>query len=461
MKKQVVIYTVCATALLSSCGIYTKYDRPEEVQAPEMYRDTATWGNTLSADTVSMGDLPWRSIFTDPQLQSLIEEGLANNTDLRTTMLKVREAEALLLSSKLAFLPSLALSPQGTISSFDGGKASHTYSLPVTASWEVDIFGNLLNAKRGAQATLEKGIAYQQAVQTQLVAAIANYYYTLLMLDKQLEITEETVVKWRENVEVMKAMKEAAMTNEAAVVQSEANYYQIVATLPDLRRNIRETENALSVLLAKAPQPVYRGKLENQYLPMTFSTGIPLHLLANRPDVKMAELALAETFYATNQARSAFYPSVTISGSAGWTNSAGNMIINPAKFLASAVGSLTQPLFYRGTNIARLRVARAQQEEAKLNFQQSILNASSEVSDALYLYQASAEKSDTRKKQIDALEKSVEYTNDLFRFGTSSYLEILTAEQSLLSARLSEVSDNFSKMQAVVNLYHALGGGRE
>lgn len=462
MKKQFVIYTMCATALLSSCNIYKTYDRPEDVKSPEMFRDTASNANTLSADTASIGNLPWKEVFTDPQLQLLIEEGLTNNTDLRTAMLKVKEAEAVLTSSKLAFLPSLAFSPQGTISSFDKGKATQTYQLPIVASWEVDVFGNILNAKRGAKASLEKGKAYQQAVQTQLVAAIANYYYTLLMLDKQLAITEETAVKWKENVETMRAMKEAAMTNEAAVVQSEATYFQVCASLPDLRRNIRETENGLALLLARTPQEIQRGSLAGQYLPTTLSSGVPLQLLANRPDVKVAEMTLSETFYNTNQARAAFYPSITINGSAGWTNSAGSAIINPAKFLASVVGSLTQPIFYRGANIAKLKIAKAQQEEAKLSFQQTILNASGEVSDALYLYQTAADKSDVRKKQINALEKSVEYTTDLFKAGVSNttYLEILSAEQSLLSARLSEVSDSFTKMQAVVNLYHALGGGR-
>lgn len=462
MKKQMVIYTMCATAFLSSCHIYKSYDRPEDIHSPETYRDTASTVSPLSADTATIGNLPWREVFTDPFLQVLIEEGLTNNTDLQTALLNVKQSEALLTSSKLAFLPSLGLSPQGTISSFDHGKATKTYQLPVVASWEVDIFGNLLNAKRSAKATLEKSEAYRQAVQTQLVAAIANYYYTLLMLDKQLAITEETAVKWKENVETMKSMKEAAMTNEAAVVQSEATYYQVCATLPDLRRSIREAENALSLLLGKAPQQILRGNLADQSLPSDLSTGIPLQLLSNRPDVRVAEKALAETYYSTNQARAAFYPSIRIDGSAGWTNSAGSVILNPAKFLASAIGSLTQPLFYRGANIARLKVAKAQQEQAKLSFQQTILNASGEVSDALYMYQTASEKSDVRKKQIDALEKSVEYTADLFMLGSSTtYLEILNAEQSLLSARLSEVSDSFTKMQAVVNLYHALGGGRE
>ncbi len=460
MKKQI-IYLLCATALLSSCRIYKSYDRPEEIRASGLYRDTLAVGDTLVSDTANFGNLPWKEVFTDPVLRQLIDQGLNSNVDLQTALLKVREAQAMLMSSRLAFLPSLALAPQGTIASFDKKAATRTYQLPVVSSWEIDLFGNLLNAKRGAKTALLQTKAYRQAVQTQIVAGIANIYYTLLMLDRQLEISEKTAETWEKNVETMKAMKEAGYTNEAAVVQTEATYYMVRASLPELKQAIRETENSLSVLLGQTPQAITRGEMEEQQLPEDFSVGIPVQLLSNRPDVKAAEMALAGTYYNANQARSAFYPQITISGSAGWTNSAGSAIVNPGKLLASVVGSLTQPLFYRGTNIARLQIARAQQEEARLAFRQSLLNAGAEVSNALYQYQTANDKSASRQKQVEALEKSVEYTKELFRLGPStSYIEILTAEQSLLSARLSQVSDHFDRMQAVVNLYQALGGGR-
>ena len=327
--------------------------------------------------------------------------------------------------------------------------------------WEIDLFGKLLNAKRGAQATLLQTKAYRQAVQTQIIAGIANTYYTLLMLDRQMDISEQTADIMKRNVETMRAMKDAAMTNAAAVSQSETAYAQVLASLPAIRQSIRETENALCMLLRQAPQTIKRSTLEEQQLPSEFSVGIPLQLLSNRPDVKAAEMALANTYYNTNSARAAFYPQITISGSAGWTNSAGSMIVNPGKLLASALGSLTQPLFYRGSNIARLKIAKAQQEEAKLAFQQSLLNAGSEVSNALSLYQTTAEKTSARKFQVESAEKGAEYTKELFKLGTSTYLEVLSAEQSLLSARLSQVSDSFDSMQAVVSLYRALGGGRE
>ncbi len=454
---------LCVTALLSSCHIYKSYDRPEELRTNGLYRDTLESGNSmLGEDTANFGNLPWQEVFTDPQLQAYISQGLADNTDLQTAILKVKESQAALLSARLAYAPSLGLSPQGTLSSFDKGTATKTYSLPVTASWEIDLFGKLLNAKRNAQTVLLQSQAYQQAVQTQLIAAIANTYYTLLMLDQQLIISQQTADIMKHNVATMRAMKEAAMTNAAAVSQSEAAYAQVLASLPAIRQGIRETENALCMLLKQTPQTVKRSTLEEQKLPSEFSIGVPLQLLANRPDVKAAEMALAATYYNANSARAAFYPQITISGSAGWTNNAGGLILNPGNLLASAIGSLTQPLFYRGSNIARLKIAKAQQEEAKLAFEQALLNAGSEVSNALSLYQTTAEKATARTLQVESSQKSAEYTKELFQLGSSTtYLEVLSAEQSLLNARLSQVSDQFDQMQAVVSLYRALGGGRE
>lgn len=457
--KRVTIYALSLGALLSSCNIYKQYNRPE-VDVQGLYRDPVSVTDTLTTDTTNMGNLPWEEVFTDPQLQQLIRLGLEQNSDLQTAVLKVKEAEAGLMSSRLAYLPSLGLSPQGTVSSFDKAKASQTYTLPVVSSWEIDLFGRLLNAKRGAKVMLLQSEAYKQAVQTQVISAIANAYYTLLMLDKQLAITEETALLWQKSVETMKAMKEAGMVNEAAIAQSEANSYMIAASIPDLKQSIRETENSLSLLLKQAPQRIERGKLEDQNLPTLLNAGVPVQLLSNRPDVKAAEMALASTFYNTNQARASFYPQLTINGTLGWTNNSGMGIVNPGKMIATAVGSLAQPIFNKGALTARLRIAKAQQEEAMINFEQSLLNAGSEVSNALTQYQTAQDKIIQREKQIFSLEKSVDYTQELLTLGTSTYLEVLTAQQSLLSAQLSGISDEFQRMQAVVNLYHALGGGR-
>lgn len=461
MKKQGIIYLVCAAAFLSGCNIYRQYHRPEEINTDGLYRDTVSAADPLSQqDTVNMGNLPWREVFTDPYLQTLVERGLRYNADLQTAYLRVKEAQAGLLSARLSYTPSLALAPQGEVSSFDRSAGVWTYTLPVSAGWEVDIFGRILNAKRGAKAALLQSEAYRQAVQTQVIAAIANSYYTLLMLDKQLSITEETSRIWKETVETMRAMKEAGMVNEAAIVQSEANSHMIEASIPDLKRQIREVENSLSLLLYEAPQTIVRGRLEDQELPAGLNAGIPVQLLANRPDVKAAEMNLAGAFYATNQARSAFYPSLSLSGVFGWTNSAGTAVLNPGKMIAQAVGSVVAPIFNKGANTARLRIAKAQQKEAMIAFQQSLLNAGSEVSNALYQYQSAEDKIVQREQQIVSLEKSVEYTRQLLALGSSTYLEVLTAQQSLLNAQLSGISDEFQRIQSVVNLYRALGGGR-
>lgn len=467
MKKHF-LYVVVAAALLSSCNLYKTYKRPDDIKVDGLFRDTATALLSTGAtdaytDTTTLASLHWREVFTDPQLQILIETGLANNTDLQNAQLSVKQAEASLMSAKLAFLPSFAFAPQGTISSFDNGKASQTYQIPITASWQIDIFGDLLNAKRGAKANLLQSEAYKQAVQTQLIATIANYYYTLLMLDQQLAITTETEAKWKENVETMQAMKDAGMTNEAAVSQSQASYYSVKASIPELKQSIRETENSLCALLGQAPQAISRTTLAEQQLPAYVSAGVPLQLLSNRPDIKSAEMTLAAAFYATNRARSAFYPGINLTGTLGWTNSGGAAIVNPGKLLATVIGSLTQPLFQNGALRAQLKITKAQQEQAKLNFQQALLNAGNEVSNALFQYQTNLEKEGVRHLQVEALQKSVDYTTDLFKAGTegTSYLEIITAEQSLLAARLDEVNDTFNKIQAVVNLYQALGGGRD
>lgn len=458
MKIQTILYSLCMVTFLSSCHIYKQYDRPD-IDIKGLYRDPVAINDTLVSDTNNMADLPWEKVFTDPYLQSLIRLGLERNVDLQTALLKVQEARASLMTSRLSYLPSLTLAPQGGVSSFDKKQGSWSWSLPVSASWEIDLFGKLLNTKRAAKAALMQSEAYQQAVQTQVVAAIANYYFSLLMLDEQLQITETTSVLWAKNVETMKAMKEAAMVNEAGVVQSQANYHAVIASIADLKDQIRQVENSLSLLLRQAPQHIERGQLKNQHLPVILEAGVSVQLLAKRPDVKAAEMALAGTYYNANEARAAFYPSLTISGTYGWTNQAGNMILNPGKMIASALGSLTQPLFYRGANIARLKIAKAQQQEAMLSFEQAILNAGADVSDALSLYESAKQKSLQRTEQINALQKSVEYTQELLTLGTSTYLEVLTAQQSLLNAQLSGVSDRYQQLQAVVNLYHALGGG--
>ena len=452
---------VSAAALMSSCGIYNKYERPE-VNATGLVRDVTSNTDTLAvADTTSFGNLPWRSVFTDPQLQALIEQGLANNVDLLNAALNVKMVEAQLTAAKLAFVPSFTFSPQGTISSWDGSKATKTYSLPINASWSIDLFGNLLNQKRSAQMALLATKDYQLVVKTNLIANIANAYYTLLMLDKQLEIVDNMTQLTKDTWNMMKLQKELDNAKETSVQSAEANYYSVLAQAADLKRQIRETENSLSLLLGQQAQTIGRGKLENQSLPTEFSTGVGIQMLNNRPDVHYAEMTLAQCFYDTQAARSQFYPNITISGSGAFTNNGGGLITNPGKWLLQAIGSLVQPIFQNGRLVAQLKVAKAQQEQAYNTWQNAVLAAGSEVSNALVLYNSSDEKSKLEQKQIESLTKNVQYTKDLFSMGGSTYLEVITAQQSLLNAELAKVQDDFYKMQAVVNLYYALGGGRE
>lgn len=461
MKIRNIILTASAAAMLGSCGIYNKYERPD-VNIQGIVRDTASISDTLAvADTTSFGNLPWRSVFTDSQLQKLIETGLAHNVNMLNAALNVKMVQAQLVSAKLAFLPAISFSPSGTLSSWDGATPSKIYSLPVQASWSIDLFGNLLNAKRNAQMQLLAMKDYQLVVQTGLVSNIANLYYTLMMLDKQLEIVNSMADLTKETLRIMRLQKDMGRVNETGVQSAEANYYSVLAQASDIKRQIREMENSMSLLLGQSAQTIARGTLDSQSLPTEFSTGVALQMLSNRPDVHYAEMNLAACFYDTNRARSQFYPSINISGSGAYTNSGGMGIVNPGKWLMSAVGSLTQPIFAHGQLVAGLKVAKAKQEQAFNTWQQAVLSAGSEVSNALVLYNSSAEKAELDGKRVDVLQKNVEMTKQLFNSRSASYLEVVTAQQSLLNAQLAKVQDDFYKMQAVVNLYYALGGGRQ
>lgn len=447
-----IIISSLAACLLAGCGIYKPYSRPE-VETEGLYRDVP------AEDTVTIASLSWRELFTDEHLQTLIETGLRQNTDLRIARLRTEAAEATLLNARLSYLPSVSLNPEGGISRYDG-ETSKTYNLGASASWELDIFGKVTNAKRGAKAALEGSRAYTQAVQTQLVATIADSYYTLLMLDCQLAISERTLDTWEKTVRTLEALKKSGGANDAAVLQARANRMTVASSVLSLHKSIRETENALSALLALPPQSIERGTLDEQHFPKEMSVGVPLQLLSNRPDVRQAEYNLAQAFYATNAARAAFYPNIILSGNAGWTNNGGGAILNPGKWLLSAIGSLTQPLFNKGTNIANLRIAKTQQEEATLLFQQSLLDAGKEVNDALVQWQTTRSRTVIGGEQIATLQEAVRKTEQLMRHSSTNYLEVLTAQQSLLAAELTDAQDRFDEIQGVINLYRALGGGQ-
>ena len=460
MKIKNIIPFAASALMLVSCGIYNKYERPE-VNTQGLIRDVQSDSDTLAvADTTSFGNLPWRQVFTDPQLQSLIESALTHNTDYLNTALNVKMVEAQLSMAKLAFLPGITFTPQGTISTWDGQKANKTYSLPVNASWDANLFGNLTAAKRSTQVSMLQMKDYQVAVQTKLIANVANMYYTLLMLDKQLQIVTDMEKLTKDTWGIMKVQLQTVRGVRSTAVQSaESNYLSVQTQKEDIKRQIRETENSLSLVMGEQAHAISRSTLDAQSLPTTFSTGVGVQLLSNRADVHANEMALANCFYNIEVARSRFYPSLTISASGAYTNSGGMGITNPGKILLSAVGSLTQPIFMKGQLRAGLRVAEDQYKQALNTWQSSVLSAGSEVSNALVLYNASDAKSKLEQKRIAVLKKNVEDARNLMASAGATYLEVITAQSNLLNAQLNQVQDDFSKMQAVVNLYYALGGG--
>lgn len=450
---------VFAAVMLASCGIYTNYERPAQAVADmdSLYRPEARPDTTRSIAT-----LRWEELFTDTCLQQLIRQGLAANADLAVARLQVEEAQATLRQSKLAYLPSVQLEPTGTLSSFDGQKTQKTYSVGASASWEIDLFGKLRNSKRQALASLLASDAYRQAMQTQVVATVADSYYALLMLDEQIRITEQTAESWREYVRSLAALMQAGQADRATLAQAEASWLAAESSLLSLQQQAIEQENALCVFVGLTPRRLERGTMDGQHFPSHLSVGVPLDLLSRRPDVRQAEANLMQAFYATNSARAAFYPSITLSGSAGWTNSGGAAVANPGAWLLQAVGSLVQPLFNRGQNLANLKIAKAQQEEAVLQFRQSLLDAGNEVNNALAQWQTARERIRLDNGQVEQLTITLGDTELLMENSAdTNYLQVLTARQSLLSAQLAVASDRYDEIQGVIELYHALGGGSE
>jgi len=452
-------WVLSCSLLLSSCGLYNKYERPEVV-ADGLVRDPVSLTDTLAVnDTTSFGNLPWRQLFTDPQLQALIQQALDNNPDLLNAALNVKIVETALTCAKLAFLPSLTVSPQGTLSSFDGAAATKSYTLPISASWNVDLFGNLLSQKRGAQMQLIATKDYQTVVKCNIISNVANLYYTLLMLDRQVQIISDMEQLTKETWDKMKFMHENRVGYRSTAVQSaEASHYSVLAQKVDLLRQIREMENSLSLLVGQQGQTIARGQFDQQSLPTQFATGVSIQLLNNRADVHYAEMSLAQCFYDIETARSRFYPNITVTGTAAFTNN--NGLVNPGKWLLSAVGSLVQPIFQHGQIVAGLKVAKAQYEQAFNKWQNAVLKAGNEVSNALVSCNSYAEKAELDGKRVAVLKQNVEDTRRLMASSSNTtYLEVISAQSNLLNAEISQVQDQFYMMQAVVNLYQALGGG--
>ena len=444
-------------SMLSSCGLYKKYEMPQDESALAAEYVKA---QEAEIDTTTFGNLRWQEVFTDPVLVDLINQALANNVNMQNAKLNIDIAQAQLKGAKLSYLPSIALAPNGGFASFAGSDFIGTYQIPLAVSWEVDIFGKLLNNKRSAEASLEQTKAYNQAVRSQIIGGVANCYYAIATIERQIELNKETAKLWGESIEVMKNLKLDGRLNEAAIVQSTASYYNLLASITDLEVALDETNNTMSLLLNVLPQKWSVSPQAKLAMPNVVRAGVPMVELAARPDVRAAELDVAKAYYATNLARAAFYPGLTISANGGFTNSVGSAIVNPGEWFIQLAGSLTAPIFSRGKNIANLEAAKAAQKQAMNNFEYTLLSASAEVSDAMTVCQKSDEKVQLLDKQIENLEKSVEYTQELLKLGTSTYLEVLTAQQNLLAAQMSQLACEHTKTQAVINLYQSLGGGR-
>lgn len=433
--------------MMSSCGLYKKYERPEVGFVDSLYRRMDI------ADTVSTASVSWEEIFTDPILQEWIRLGLDHNTDMNIAHLKVEQAQAQLMSARRALLPGVGFSASGGLPG--------SFNASVNVSWDVDIFGSLTNAKRRQLAALEQSKAYRQAVQTNLVATIANNYYLLLMLDEQLNISNRTLKTWEENIRAMEALKRAGKTNEAAVLQARANKLSVEANVLTLEKEILAMENSFCALLGTVPMKVARGTLAEQSLPDKLCAGVPAELLSNRPDVRQAEMELAQYFYETNIAKAAFYPDLSLSGAFGWTTGAGAVVLDPGSLIANLIASVAQPIFNRGALKSRRLIAEAQYKEATFKFKQCLLDAGVEVNNAISMWQTAKRRVELDKKQIISLQAAIWNTQLLMKHGNASYLEVLTAQKNLLQVELGEVSDRFDEFQSIINLYHALGGGYE
>ncbi len=452
---------VAAVAIMAtaSCGIYKKYDTPTDTPITAAYAEA----RAQAPDSTSFGNFLWENVFTDPTLAAYIDRALTANNSLRNAMLNVDMARAQLKGARLSYLPSLAIAPNGAGASYAGSDLSWTYQLPAQLSWEIDIFGKLLNSKRGAQESFYMSEAYARAARSQIIAAVANTYYGLSATRSQLDLARRTAKVWETTVSTMEDFKLVGNVTEAAVVQSRAQYYGILATITDLEQAADKLNNTLALLLNEMPGTEL-ATTGDVAINVGFNPieGIPMSQLAWRPDVEAAEHSLAVAYYATSSARAAFYPGLTINAAGGFTNLLGSFVKNPGDWFYQLAGSLVAPIFSRGQNIARLEAAKASQQQAMNNFEYSLLNAAAEVSDALVVYAKSVEKEKYLEEQVSNLTKAAEYSLDLLRYNQpgTTYLDVLTAQSNLLQTQMNAISSRLAQAQAIVNLYQALGGGR-
>lgn len=437
---------------LTSCGAYQKYSSTTHVSASFYGADMPT------ADTTSIATIPWNEFFTDRKLQQLIDSALLRNTDYQIATLRTEQVIASLGVAKLAYFPSLNLSAEGEISRY-AGLTDKTYNLGLNASWEVDVFGRLTAAKRGAEAIAVSSFEQSQAIKTRLIATVATSYYSLLMLDRQLEIAEKTLDNWGETIRVLELLKNAGLTNEAAILQTKANRIGLKADIVYMQKSRKEIENSLCSLLARSPQSIDRGDISDTRIPDHLSVGLPIQLLAHRPDVRAAEIEMARTHYALGVARASFYPTLTLGGTLGFTNN-GGIVANPGQWLLNAIGQLVQPIFNRGQIKANYKIADSERQIALKQFNQSLINAGQEVNNSMNEISSARERFTLQKEQEAILSEAVAKTELLMRHSPINYLEVLTAQQALLTAQQSMVQCYYDEITGIISLYHALGGGR-
>ena len=457
--------------MLTGCGIYNKYEQKVETPADAF---GASQDLKVANSETTIAQTSWREFFTDPMLQQLIEQALANNTDLNSARLAVEKSEASLKAARLAYLPALYFSPSGTIASFDGGKASKTYDIPLQLSMDIDVFGSITNKKRAAKAVMLQAKMREEAVRANLVSTTAQQYFLLQVLDRQLEILTQTDELWNASLETEKSLWENGKAYSTAVNQMEASYLSVKTQIVDTRRHIRAVENAICQLLAITPQhinrqkwgssPLHHAEAQGDEAERMFDTkflriGVPATMLEMRPDIRMANHAMEEAFYNTQAARSAFFPSITLNGSAGWTNSAGGLIVNPGKILLSAVAQLTQPIFARGRLIANKKIAVLTEEDLQKKYVQTVINAGNQVNEAMADCMAAREKHQYYTRQVEVLNEAYKGTHELMDNGKANYLEVLKAQESLLDAQLAQAMNMYDAADAVIGLYIALGGG--
>ena len=445
MKKHIIFVILVGTLLLSGCSLYKKYESNATVP------DNVMGDIVNPQDTVSMANLSWRTLFKDPLLQQLIDDALANNTDIRTVQLSIEQAQNEVTAAKWGYAPTFAFAPQASYT-YQGGAKAFNVTIPVNASWQLGIFGQTRTQVRKAKSQVAYSEDYKQAVQVELAANVANLYYTLTMLDRQLEIAEQTESLWQESLNSTQALYDAGIYQSPAVYQMEASLEEVRTEIVDLRNSIITTEASLCLLLAEAPHHIERASFNAFEMPEELHLGLPMNLLSARPDVRTAERNMEIAYYGTQQARQAFFPSLSLDGVFGLGS------VSPAQIIAQAVASLTQPIFAGGKLNANLKNAKAEQEKAQLQFVQTLLNAGNEAYRYLHACQTAEEKATHIDTRVNALQEAFSATTDLMNNGSTTYLEVLTAQESLLAAQLSQVENQYEIMQSLINLYTALGG---